>query len=281
MEQNDIKEQESRQETNTQEQKQEYPKEESANHDNLVSDDTKITVAEEKEDYGINDKKSINVTIVSIISIVVIIAIIASIPYIYDPEPKISTGLVKISASHPTSEKAKKYVYNNIEFTRKDDFWYADLKTGNTVYSTEFYYGPREIENIQIAGENGNVFGTAFQNEKLYVTFDPNESKYARSENNESTMKYVALAVGQIDTHFIKTFKKEITAACTNEEAPACFSRPIITCENSTDTAVIFVREAAKPKITFAGNCTIIEGREWDLIKAAENLVMIAYTIIG
>ncbi len=262
------------------EEQNQEPKEESINQDSLANDNSTAALAEEKEDYGINDKKSINVTIVSIISIIVIIAIIASVPYIYNPEPKISTGLVKTNSPHPTSEKAEEYVYNNIEFNKDDDFWYADLKTGNTVYSTEFYYGPREIENIQIAGENGNVFGTAFQNEKLYVTFDPNESKYARSENNESAMKYVALAVGQIDTHFIKTFKKEITAACTNEEAPACFSRPIITCENSTETAVIFVREAAKPKITFAGNCTIIEGKEWDLIKAAENMVMRAYAII-
>ncbi|MBS3158637.1 hypothetical protein J4206_05105 [Candidatus Woesearchaeota archaeon] len=254
-------------------------KEETPSQDNLVTDTDKITFAEEKEDYGINDKKSINVTIVSVIAVVVIIAIIASIPYIYNPEPKISTGLVKINSPHPSAEKAKEYIYNNIEFKREGDFWYADLKTGNTIYSAEFYYGPREIENIQIAGEN--VFGTAFQNEKLYVTFDPNESKYSRSENNESTMKFVALAVGQIDTHFIKTFKKQIIAACTNEEAPACFGRPIINCENATDTAVILVKEAAKPKITFAGNCTIVEGKEWDLIKAAENMVMRAYAIIG
>ena len=259
---------------------QEQKKEETPAQDNLISDADKITFAEEKEDYGINDKTSINVTVVSVITVIVIIAIIASIPYIYNPEPKISTGLVKINSPHPTSEKAKEYVYSNIEFNRKGDFWYADLKTGNTIYSAEFYYGPREIEKIQTAGENKDVFGTAFQNEKLYVTFDPNESKYARSENNESTMKYVALAVGQIDTHLIKTFKKQIIAACTNEEAPACFGRPIINCENATDTAVILVREASQPKITFSGNCTIVEGREWDLVKAAENMVMRAYAII-
>ncbi len=237
-------------------------------------------VGEEKEDYGINDKKSINVTIVSVISILVIIAIIASVPYIYNPEPKISTGLVKTNSPHPTSEKATDYIYNNIEFNKDGDFWYADLKTGNTIYSAEFYYGPREIENIEISGENGNVFGTAFQNDKLYVTFDPNESKYSIAENNESTMKFVALAVGQIDTHFIKTFKKQIIAACTNEEAPACFGRPIIDCENATDTAVILVKEAETPRVIFDGNCTIVEGKGWDLVKSAENLVMRAYSII-
>ena len=247
--------------------------------DETISKDIQ-EITTEKEDYGVNDKKSINVTIVSVITLIVIIAIITSIPYIYNPHPKISTGLVKINAPHPTAEKAKQYVYNNIEFNKKGDFWYADLKTGNTIYTTEFYYGPREIEKIEVEGENRNVFGKAFNKEMLYVTFDPNESKYSKLQNNESTLKFVALAIGQIDTHFIKTFKKEIIAACINEDSPACFGRPIITCENATDTAVILVKESSQPKITFAGNCTIVEGNGWDLIKATENMIMRAYSLI-
>lgn len=258
---------------------EEHKEHENANHQNepevhfedmhFIDDNDEVKEKAEpaKENYGTDDKKSTRFMVVSILSVITIILLILSITYFYNPAQKISTGIVKTKSSHPTAETGSKYIYSGIEFSRKNDFWYADLKTANTVYSTEFYYGPREIENIPVEGK---TFGEKFQKKELYVTFNP----------YDSNMTFIALAIGQLDTHLVKTFQKNLIAACTDENATGCFSRPVITCANATDTAVIYVKQAELPKITFEGNCVMIEGREWDIVKAAENVLMRAYAII-
>jgi hypothetical protein len=224
---------------------------------------------EEKEDYGINDGKSMKHIAIGLIGLIAVFAIILSITNFYNPSPKLDTSnIVKVKAKHPSNEEMNDYIYNGINFDRKDGFWYAELKTGNTIYNTEFYYSPREIEDIEV---NGNTFGNLFnEQEDIYITFNPQDKNHT----------IIAVAIGQIDTHFIRTFQKNMIASCANANDSACFGRDIVTCENATDKAVIYVKEAPKPRITFQDNCVLIEGQDWDLIRSAENVLMRAYGIL-
>ena len=72
-----------------------------------------------------------------------------------------------------------------------------------------------------------------------------------------------------------------LMAACTENITDACNTRPIVTCENQEDKAlVIFLKDSEKPKISMVKNCLTLEGRNDDLVRVYTKLLFIWYGIL-
>lgn len=159
------------------------------------------------------------------------------------------------------------YVYKGVySFVKFDNVWHTQLKSpkGTRVYSMALRYSPKEVENISIEGALNNQF---FDNQtEFFVTFNPTGNDFSR----------VALAVSDFDTHMTKVFEKRPIAACDRNETEICRERPIITCSDA-GKLVLYVREADKSRVYYNGNCIVVEGNGFDLVKGVDRVLYNLY----
>ena len=163
------------------------------------------------------------------------------------------------------------YDYNGFSFIKGKDMWVTQIQPPgeNKLYTIELRYGPRELEEIPIIGRPISLFREIQKINKTYITFDP----YG---NN---LKYVGLAIGDIDINLIKVLGIEPVAACTKEHS-ACNDTPIINCEN-TKAPVIFVKQDPVAFVEQKENCLIVQGNDFELVKAADKLLLYLYGIMN
>ncbi len=191
----------------------------------------------------------------SFLIVVGIIALITAAVFII---PKIYT---------PTSKN--RLVYNNFEFKKASDgFWQTKWQSEGQVYDLTFRYNPKEIETVPIRGQLNNTFNK----EPHYITFDP-------EQQNSSDYKYLALGVAELGLNLARGMGQAIESACTTNATDACIEHPIITCDDD-DKSVYYLKIAPEPRIRLEGNCLIIEGSEFDLIKAVDRVLYHFYRII-
>ena len=159
------------------------------------------------------------------------------------------------------------YDYNGFSFIKGKDMWFTQIQPPgeNKIYTIELRYGPKELEDIPIIGEP-KLFLTI---NKTYITFDP---------YNEN-LKYIGLAIGDIDINLINVLNIEPVAACTKNHS-GCSDRPIKDCDN-TNYPVILVKQDPVAFIEQKGNCLIIQGNDFELVKAADKLLLYLYGIMG
>ena len=161
------------------------------------------------------------------------------------------------------------YVYNQYSFVKVAGLWYTQLqsKSGKTLYDVPFHFAPKELEDIKIVGTlNNSLFNSE---DNLYITFDP----------LGKNLQYTALAVGEFDQSIIKSFGKMPVAACIKNETNACKTRPIITCEN-TNKPVVYFKDDEKTLVTYKNNCIIIQGKDAELVRATDRMLMQFYGIM-
>ncbi|MBW2985580.1 hypothetical protein KY313_02905 [Candidatus Woesearchaeota archaeon] len=158
------------------------------------------------------------------------------------------------------------YYYNGFSFVKGKDMWFTQIQPPgeNKLYTIELRYGPRDLEEIPIIG-NPEIFLTI---NKTYITFNP-------EDNN---LKYIGLAIGDIDLNLIKVLGIELVAACTKNHS-ACSDRPIKNCEN-TKAPVILVQQDPVAFVEQKGNCLIVQGNDFELVKAADRLLLYLYGIM-
>ena len=158
------------------------------------------------------------------------------------------------------------YYYNGFSFVKGKDMWFTQIQPPgeNKLYTIELRYGPRDLEEIPIIG-NPKIFLTI---NKTYITFNP-------EDNN---LKYIGLAIGDIDLNLIKVLGIELVAACTKNHS-ACLDRPIKNCEN-TKAPVILVQQGPVAFVEQKGNCLIVQGNDFELVKAADRLLLYLYGIM-
>ncbi|MFC1800622.1 hypothetical protein ACFLYT_01055 [Nanoarchaeota archaeon] len=223
---------------------------------------------ETDEEWDDRTKNSPKLFLYLLVGVIIITASILSLKYVYNPQLATPTGgMVATEEHHPTTELSSRYMYNGQKFYKEGDMWHTEIKKENTLWDVELYYGPRELENIPLSGDFTDVFDL----DEVYVTFDPRE---------QGNLKYLALAVGHLDTSLIKSFRKQITAGCIVNETDACINVPVINCENTDDNVVFFLKTADSPGVTMEDNCVTIQGSEWQLIQATEKFLMKAYGVI-
>jgi len=156
--------------------------------------------------------------------------------------------------------------YNGFHFEKVGALWYTQWQNGPYVYNVPLRYNPEEVQDVKIIGELSDKFNDP---EKIYVTFDPNQN---------DTLKWVALAKGELIWSLIGPLQKNATDACSASSAE-CEGFPIVDCSN-TDKSVIYLVPAKTSKVIAEGTCVVIEGSEIELTKSVDRFLYQWYGIM-
>lgn len=214
----------------------------------------------EKEDK--KDTKRLLIMIGIIIAIFFIF--IASYMIFYSADKVVTIDeLHKMNIEGKTSEN--NYMYNGYSFVYAEGMWYTQVQRQNKIWDIPLHFSPRDLENISLSGYINETFDKA----DTYITFNP----------VGKNLQYEALTSAELSLNMVKGLGVVPTAACDRNETETCANRPIITCKN-TDKAVIYLKQAEPVRIEMKGNCIIIQGEKWDLLRAADKFILIWYGII-
>jgi hypothetical protein len=154
------------------------------------------------------------------------------------------SSILGYSLSGLNNSNSEKITYNNIEFVKSNNLWYANM--GNIQFS--FLYNPTETEKINSKLNSLNQY----QNLPLYIS----------SENSE--------AEGEIyrNLFYSNQIVQRIQYACTeNEKCDDNF--PVKNCSNN----FIIIKKGEKNSVIQKENCVFIEGKEEDLIKLTDSFL--------
>lgn len=166
------------------------------------------------------------------------------------------------------SENPKEVVtYNGYEFTKPegDIMWYTPWQRGDVSMIIPFRNNPYQVQNITVQG----TINDSFDKGVVFLTHDP----------GLDNLSFVAIAAANTREAFVKAFDILPVAACTKNETTACFDRDIITCDNKTQ-AVIYFKQANETKIIFDDNCITIQGKEYELLRATDRLLLQWFRIL-
>lgn len=166
-----------------------------------------------------------------------------------------------------TPKNPSRLIYNNFVFQKQGTEWHTQWQRDQQVYDVSLRYSPLEVENVSVGGIGLNA---TFQQLPFYITFDPDEE----SQN----FKYLGLTVGELGLNIVRGLGGRIETACTKNISTACANHSIVTCAD--DKAVIYVRTANETRVRLQGNCLIIQGKELELVRAADRVLYHFYHIM-
>lgn len=157
----------------------------------------------------------------------------------------------------------KGFMYNSFSFVNANQMWFTKIKNleQNRIYNIQLHFNPRQVENISI---DGDIMQFSEFN-GTYFTFDP----------IGSDLPHVAVAGSELSINLGTFFGMGVLAACTRNETEACQQRGIITCENNDQNPIIYIEEAAEPRIIQKSNCIRIQGNGFDLIRGVDKLLYV------
>lgn len=222
--------------------------------DNAVEPGDEAKESEEAPEEKVNPVRSDFLLYVSIAVVVLFIAAIFGFKYLYHPEKEV-----------------EKYRYNGFEFRNIGAMWYFKVqpKGQDLLISVPIHFGPRDLENVSITGEFDEA---SFNKPEIYITFDPVEGYH--EENS-----YVGVAVSELSLSMVQGLGGVIPiAACSNNESASCADRPIKDC--SSNDPVIYLKNSGVARVTMNGSCILIEGRNYELIRATDRVLMMWYGVM-
>lgn len=164
---------------------------------------------------------------------------------------------------------------NGFTFTQAGKFWYTTVRNpvANQDYNMEFRYAPSQVKNITVHGNPRFFFNLLKQGNLTgaYITFNfTQNASYATTLAAADLSKFLKVINGV-----------SLNASCTSNETLACHTRPVVTCENQDDRAVvIFVKNSETSAVTMYKNCLTIEGKDEGLVKAYTKLLFLWYNVL-
>ena len=202
---------------------------------------------------------------------IAIIAIVFAAFFVFRHYQNTTDQVVTIDDLHQMNlngelKEEQGYVYNGFSFVFNDGLWYTKIQINEAAFQVPLHFGPRDVEGITIKGAINESFNTGSD---VYITFNP------LSEN----LGYVSLASSELAQNMVTAIKRRPVGACDRNETTACSDRPIITCETTTNP-VIYLLQKSGPEIELRGNCMILRGLEYDLVKAVDHLLLQWYGIM-
>ncbi len=210
------------------------------------------------------DKNSQRNLIVTIVIIALVVIGFIAFKTFHEAEPQTIDDVFQQALDGKLDDDVS-YIYNGYVFVNVLGSWMTRIKVGNEIIEIPLHYGPRDLkENISIVGE----VDERFVNGDMFITFDPNSTQ----------MKYVALSAAELSLNLAKGIKARPFAACTSNET-VCEGRPIVTCD-STNLPVIYVKKDKAPMIVQSGNCVILMGNEWDMVRVVDRFLLAWYGIM-
>ncbi len=161
----------------------------------------------------------------------------------------------------------ERFRYNEFNFVNIDTIWYTELLYKDKKITIPLHYSPRDVENITLLGELDNRFTDA---RLIYIAFNP----------LDHNLTYVALANGELSLSLVRAMNLLLKAACTQNQTYPCAKQPILSCDSDHDRAIIELRQSNETSVTYKGNCILITGDNWNLVKAVDRLLLKWYGII-
>jgi hypothetical protein len=199
------------------------------------------------------EKKELMYILIPVLIILIIFGILFSVKYFYKEKPNAET-----------------IDYNGFIFTKLgDNMWTSQVKVNGNLYSALFKYNPEEVENITVNYLPNNFTGITKEQDKLYISFDPESANLA----------YIALASTDISYVLSKVYDIQAIGACARNLTQGCADRPIQNC-STTGRVVISIKDDPVQNITYSENCLTIQGNKDDLLKASTRVIMEWYGII-
>ena len=215
----------------------------------------------ESEEKKNKKDKSFFYSTTAVISFVVVLGLTLLGIKIFSP-PDINDITAEIIEKGHTDDG---YMYNGFVFIYKEGLWHTKWQRGDVLYNTHFHYGPLDVLDIPVIGYLNKDLDTS----KFYITFDP----------LEKNISLIALGSAELGLSLVKVMGVKITPACYRNITKACYTRPIITCDN-TEEGVIFIKSDETTKVTLDNNCITIQGKGDDLLKAVDKVLFNLYGII-
>ncbi len=168
------------------------------------------------------------------------------------------------------------YMYNGYSFVYADGMWYTQVQRENQLWDIPLHFSPKDMENITISGH----FNLPKNKTNVYITYNPID---------KNPKKFEALGGLELGLNMVKSFGVVPIAACDRNKADnefdqieidkACKDRPIVTC-NDKDKAVVYLKQEEPTHIEMKGDCVVLQGKEWDLIRAIDKFILVWYGIM-
>jgi predicted RNA-binding protein YlqC (UPF0109 family) len=159
-------------------------------------------------------------------------------------------------------------VYNNVTFYKNGQFWESRISVNDKPVDISIYYTPQELDAMDInikKNEFAKILGSL---RKVYISFNPN------SEN----LSQVGIASASLAESLAKVYGVEPKGAVLEEQEG--LYADIITC-NLTDYPVVEIIEKDQDvSIEYEGNCLRIIGKDGDLVKATNKVLLGWYGIV-
>ena len=185
-----------------------------------------------------------------------------------------ATGYFIRSKTKPKvlTEESNGFVFKKIQGSK---FWYTSMLNPFTrqEFNVDFRYAPSEVKNISVNGDPTNLFKLLRQGNltAAYITF-----------NLDGNVSYATALTAADMSKLLKVMNGiTLVASCTTNNTDLCHTRPIVTCENQEDRAVVvYVKESHEAGISMQKNCLTVQGKDETLVKAYTKLLFILYNII-
>lgn len=227
----------------------------------------KLSNASERRET--RSQSSEKILIVSIAIVVILFISVIAFSIFSKQQPKTLEDLHVLNLKGKL-KPSQGYVYKGVySFVTLDDLWYTQLTSpkGTKIYSLALRYSPKDLKNVAI---EGNLNAEFFNNQtEFFVTFNPTGRDFS----------YIGLAVADFNTHMSKVFEKKPIAACDRNETEPCKTRPIVTCEDK-DKLVLYVKESDRFRTYYNGNCIVVEGNGFDLVRGVDRILYNLYNIM-
>lgn len=159
------------------------------------------------------------------------------------------------------------YVYNGYSFVKADGLWWTEMNKFGTLYKAPLHFGPRELEDIKIAGTLGQAFN---EGDDIFVAIDPTVRD-----------KYYSLAISELSFNIVQGMDRTPVGSCTKEDED-CENRTIISCETAAGRPVVeLVLAGIEPEISLQGTCIQVKGSGYDIVKAVNRLLYQWFGVMG
>lgn len=235
-----------------------------------------------KEDITDTKKeiKDMKYVIIGISIMLIVLILIFVLPqFTFKEKPKTISDLLQ-----ETYEKNKNtdtaYVYNGYSFVFIDGLWYTQIRNQYTqqMYNIPLHFGPKELENVTFVGDlNQWVARTKYNNISKYVN-----QAYMTFDATGGELGYIALATTELAVNILHTYDMMLIASCIKNETEAC-SLPnvsIVTC-NSTTEPVVYFQVSNESGVFIEGNCLTIKGKNFEIVRGADRLLLDLYGVMN
>ncbi len=227
----------------------------------------RIEKVEKEEEYSGEQSESKGVLVV-VAGLVLIFALFVGGSALYNHLT--GSSILTLSNLHQKNvegglDSEEGYLYNGYSFVHADGVWFTEVQRGNQLLQIPLRFGPRELEEVNVAGTLDPAFN---EGENVYISYDPSVAD-----------KHYSLAASELLLNIVQGQDRNPVGACITDD-PVCEGRPIVSCADPQGKPVIELSFGGDPRVEASGTCVRISGEEFGIVKAVDRLLYKWYGVM-